>query len=183
MNKNINLLPLELRQKRTGKIQEGIIKILSFTIIIVVLLGGLSYFGLIKSLEYRLGRIEEEFSILKPKLEQVKFYQNENEKMQAEIKDTESIERAKVHWSMILGLINDQLPKDLWITHFSFDQNRTISLMGIAANLSPVGVFLYKLNDLTCFDTIYLEKAAEIKQGDLSLTEFTLKGTLAKGSV
>jgi hypothetical protein len=44
MNKNINLLPLELRQKRTGKIQEGIIKILSFTIIIVVLLGGLSYF-------------------------------------------------------------------------------------------------------------------------------------------
>ena len=182
MNKNINLLPLELRHN-SGQKQDNYIKGLSVLIIIVVLLGGFVFFTLIRFIEYRLDGIEKELNVLKPKIEQAKFYHNENEEMQVEIRDMESIEEAKVHWSMVLGTINEHLPQDLWVTHFSFNQDRTIKIMGIAENLSPIGVLLYELNGLTCFESFSLEKAEEIKQGSLSLTEFSLKGMMAKGSV
>lgn len=181
MNKNINLLPPELRNSTT-KNQIDLMKVLLVLIGVSVLAGYTLFFGWIKFSEYRSVRLERQLTSILPEKSEAETFQKESKRLEQEIVELTNITKEKKRWSPFLADINNRLPQDIWITNFTCDQEKNFQLQGLAGNLSTIGVFLYELNELPYFQELRLVRSKEIKVGTAILVDYVLVGKLAEGS-
>ncbi len=182
MKKNINLLPVELQKKVSEKTQKNLLMILSALIIGTVLIGFSCFFVYIKYCEHRLTALNGSIEDVVPKDAQEKYYQEENKKLETEISNLEKITQGRISWTTILEDMNNHLPRNMWITGFSYGQDKKIKITGLTMDVSGVGVFIYELNQLGYISGLSLEKIDEVQVGDMKLNKFFLNGTLVKGS-
>lgn len=180
MNKNINLLPPELRAKDL-KGNQNLTKFLLIIIAMIVIVGYTLFFGWIKLSEYRAHRLDKQLTQLMPEKVKIETYQKENKQLKAEIADLTEIQKNRIKWTPLLNDLSNHLPQDMWITDFSCNQEKRIQLQGIGPNLAAIGIFLYELHQLPYFEEIKLQQTKEIKVGKEVMVNYVLVGTLAEG--
>jgi Tfp pilus assembly protein PilN len=181
MNKNINLLPKELRDNTT-KDQVDLMKLLLVLIGVTVFAGYTLFFGWIKFAEYRAVRLERQLTAIMPEKVEAENLQKENKLMEQEIIELTNIMQEKKRWSPFLTDINNRLPQDMWITDISCDQEKNFYMQGLADNLSTVGLFLFELNELSYFQELRLVRSKEIRVGTSILVDYVLVGKLIGGN-
>ncbi|ATW23999.1 PilN domain-containing protein [Candidatus Formimonas warabiya] len=181
MKKNINLLPVELQKKASVKTQRNLLMMLAGLIACTVLIVFTGFFAWIKICEYRLAHLDQSIATIMPKDALEKSYQQENLQMEKDLQNLEQIQEGRIDWTTILQDMNNHLPRDMWITGFS-SQGGKVSITGLTADVSEIGVFIYELNQLAYFSDLSLGKTGEVTAGNLTLNEFSIVGTLVKGS-
>jgi len=180
MSKSINLLPPELRKDVGSEVRGSLKRIVLLSALAVGVVSYAGFLGWSFYAEMALKKVQRELDNLKPRNAQVQSYEKKNKELEERIALLETIEGKRVKWTAILQDVNNRLPQNMWITELSCDSEGKIKVKGLAADLSLVGVFLYQLNQLPYFSSFTLEKASEIKLGEVTQTEFSLTGTLKK---
>ncbi|MGI6712977.1 MAG: PilN domain-containing protein [Bacillota bacterium] len=181
MKKTINLLPPELRRRVNVDVNKFLKPTAIIALVVMVTISCLLFVWTFL-LDWWLKSTSNNLERIKPQIEQIQDYQDENKRLQIEISELEKVQNSKVKWAGILLDITEYVPQNMWIANFSYDQNGKIQIKGIAANLATVGVFLNQIEQLSYLSNLSLEKFSEVKLGSVSQVEFTLSGILAKRS-
>lgn len=182
MNKTINLLPADFQKEKRPYLTIKKLKKLIIFVFLGAMLVSFIVFILMVISQRRYDSIQEKIRQIHPAQSRVALLQKENQELSAKIKALNEIKDKKFYVAPVLIDLENHIPENLWILEMKFQDNKKIVIQGAAADFSAVGVFVNNISELPCFIEVRLQKAEEIKSGELSITKFTIQGTLKKGS-
>jgi len=177
---NINLLPVEYREKEKFNIKRVLI-ILFF----VLLAFGTAY--LYYYLELRIDYKEQQLKTMKTELaslekviKEVKDLEKDKKMVEDRIQVIEGLFNNQSHLSRILGEYSASLPDEVWVDNLSLNANQTFNFNANTFNNYLIAKYMVTLKDDPTFDNIDLGsiRKSKIKEEDtdVEIVSFTLSG-------
>ena len=177
---NINLLPVEYREKEKFNIRRVLI------ILFVVLLAfGTAY--LYYYLELQIDYKEQQLKIMKTELaalekiiKEVKNLEKDKKMVEERIQVIEGLIKNQTHLSRILGEYSASLLDEVWIDNLSLSANQTFDFNAHTYNNYLIAKYMVTLKDDPTFDNIELGfvRKSKIKEEDteVEIVSFKLSG-------
>jgi len=177
---NINLLPIEYREKAKFSIRRFLI------ILFVVLLAfgtAYLYYYLEFQIDYKekqLTTMKAELAVLENIIKEVKDLEKDKKMVEERIQVIEGLIKNQAHLSRILGEYSASLLDEVWIDNLSLSANQTFSFTATTYNNYLIAKYMVTLKDDPTFDNIelgYVQKG-KIKEEDKDIesVNFTLSG-------
>ena len=177
---NINLLPIEYREKAKFSIRRILI-----ILFVIILIFGSAYFYF--SLELQIDYKEQELKTMKSELasiekviQEVKNLENDKKMIEERINIIQGLIDNQSHLSRILGEYSASLLDEVWVDNLSLSANQTFNFTATTYNNYLVAKYMVTLKDDPTFDNIdlgYVHKS-KIKEEDtdIEIVNFTLSG-------
>jgi Tfp pilus assembly protein PilN len=177
---NINLLPVEYREKEKFNIRRVLI------ILFVVLLAfGTAY--LYYYLELQIDYKEQQLKIMKTELaalekiiKEVKNLEKDKKMVEERIQVIEGLIKNQTHLSRILGEYSASLLDEVWIDNLSLSANQTFDFSAHTYNNYLIAKYMVTLKDDPTFDNVELGyvRKSKIKEEDtdVEIVSFKLSG-------
>ena len=177
---NINLLPIEYREKEKFNIRRVLI------ILLVVLLAfGTAY--LYYYLELQIDYKEQQLKIMKTELaalekiiKEVKDLEKDKKMVEERIQVIEGLIKNQAHLSRILGEYSASLMDEVWIDNLSLNANQTFNFTATTYNNYLIAKYMVTLKDDPTFDNIELSSVTKSKikeeDTDIEIVRFGLSG-------
>lgn len=177
---NINLLPVEYREKQKFSIRRIII-ILFF----VLLAFGSAY--LYYSLEFEIEFKEQELKTMKTELarleeviKEVRNLEKDKKIVEDRIKVIEGLIANQSHLSRILGEFSYSILDEVWINNLSLNANKTFNFTANTYNNYLIAKYMVTMKDEPTFENIELAyvRKSKIKEEDrdVEIVNFQLSG-------
>jgi Tfp pilus assembly protein PilN len=177
---NINLLPIEYKEKEKFNIKRILI------ILLVVLLAfgtAYLYYYLELQIDYKeqqLKMMKTELAALEKVIKEVKDLEKDKKIVESRIQVIEGLIKNQTHLSRILGEYSASLMDEVWIDNLSLSANQTIDFTANTYNNYLVAKYMVTLKDDPTFDNIELAyvKKSKIKEEDedIEIVNFKLSG-------
>ena len=182
--KNINLLPIEYREKEKFSIRRVII------ILFFVLLAFASVY-LYYSLELEIDYKETQLKIMKIELarlekiiKEVKNLEKDKKVVEDRINVIEGLIANQSHLSRVLGEFSASILDEVWIDNLSLNTNQTFSFAAHTFNNYLVAKYMVALKDEPAFENIELASVQKSKikeeDQDVEIVNFKLSGVFLK---
>lgn len=181
MNRQINLLPFELRRDPKVETRRLLVRSLLIALALALVLGGAVLFYQIYTLQRQLAEVQEELMRLQPVALQAQKVGEEIKQKEQETAHLQSVFNERSLWGVILDRINDRSPRDVWLTALSATEAGDFTLKGMANSLVSVGIFQNQLTQLPELEGISLKSAEKVSVGEVSLVKFEIAGRLRQG--
>ena len=177
---NINLLPVEYREKAKFSIRRILI-----ILFVIILIFGSAYFYF--SLELQIDYKEQELKTLKIELasiekviEEVKNLEKDKKIIEERINIIQRLIDNQSHLSRILGEYSASLLDEVWVDNLSLSANQTFDFTANTFNNYLIAKYMVTLKDNPTFDNIelgYVHKS-KIKEEDrdVEIVNFRLSG-------
>ena len=177
---NINLLPIEYREKEKFSIRR-------FLIILFVVLLALGtaylYYYLELQIDYKeqqLTTMKAELASLEKVIKEVKDLEKDKIMVQERIQVIEGLINNQTHLSRILGEYSASLLNEVWIDNLSLSANQTFDFTADTYNNYLIAKYMVTLKDDPTFDNIELGyvRKNKIKEEDkdIEIVNFRLSG-------
>jgi len=177
---NINLLPIEYKEKQKFNIRRFLI------ILFVVLLAfGTTYLYYYLELqidykEQQLTTMKAELAALENVIKEVKNLEKDKKMVEERIQVIEGLINNQAHLSRILGEYSASLLNEVWIDNLSLSANQTFNFTASTYNNYLIAKYMVTLKDDPTFDNIELGyvRKTKIKEEDtdVEIVNFTLSG-------
>jgi len=177
---NINLLPIEYKEKEKFNIRRVLI------ILLVVLLAfgtAYLYYYLELQVDYKeqqLKMMKTELAALEKVIKEVKDLEKDKKMVESRIEVIEGLIKNQAHLSRILGEYSASLMDEVWIDNLSLSANQTIDFTANTYNNYLVAKYMVTLKDDPTFDNIELGyvRKSKIKEEDedIEIVNFKLSG-------
>ena len=177
---NINLLPIEYREKEKFSIRRFLI------ILFVVLLAfgaAYLYYYLEFQIDYKeqqLKSIKAELAALEKVIKEVKDLEKDKIMVEERIQVIEGLIKNQAHLSRILGEYSASLLDEVWINSLSLSANQTFNFSATTYNNYLIAKYMVTLKDDPTFDNIELAsiQKSKIKEEDtdVEIVNFGLSG-------
>ena len=177
---NINLLPIEYREKQKFSIRRILI-ILFF--VLLVFGTAYVYYYLELQIDYKeqqLKTMKTELASLEKVIKEVKDLEKDKKIVEARIQVIEGLIKNQTHFSRILGEYSASLMDEVWIDNLSLSANQTFNFSATTYNNYLVAKYMVTLMDDLTFDNIELGsvRKSKIKEEDteVEIVNFKLSG-------
>jgi len=177
---NINLLPIEYKEKQKFNIRRFLI------ILLVVLLAfGTTYLYYYLELqidykEQQLKTIKAELAALEKVIKEVKNLEKDKKMVEERIQVIEGLINNQAHLSRILGEYSASLLNEVWIDNLSLSANQTFDFTATTYNNYLIAKYMVTLKNDPTFDNIELAyvRKSKIKEEDtdVEIVNFKLSG-------
>jgi len=177
---NINLLPIEYKEKEKFNIRRILI-ILFF--IILIFGSAYFYFSLELQIDYKeqeLSRMKSELASIEEVIKEVKNLESDKKIIEERINTIQGLIDNQSHLSRILGEYSASLPVEVWVDNLSLSANQTFNFSANTFNNYLIAKYMVTLKDDPTFDNIELAyvRKSKIKEEDtdVEIVNFTLSG-------
>ncbi len=177
---NINLLPIEYREKEKFNIRRVLI------ILFVVLLAfgtAYLYYYLELQIDYKeqqLKMMKTELAALEKVIKEVKDLEKDKKMVEERIQVIEGLIKNQGHLSRILGEYSASLMDEVWIDNLSLNANQTFNFTANTYNNYLVAKYMVTLMDDPTFENIELSSVTKSKikeeDTDVEIVRFGLSG-------
>jgi Tfp pilus assembly protein PilN len=177
---NINLLPIEYREKEKFNIRRVLI------ILFVVLLAfgtAYLYYYLELQIDYKeqqLKMMKTELAALEKVIKEVKDLEKDKKMVEERIQVIEGLIKNQGHLSRILGEYSASLMDEVWIDNLSLNANQTFNFTANTYNNYLVAKYMVTLMDDPTFENIELSSVTKSKikeeDADVEIVRFGLSG-------
>ena len=177
---NINLLPIEYREKAKFSIRRILI-----ILFVIILIFGFAYFYF--SLELQIDYKEQELKILKIELasiekviEEVKNLEKDKKIIEERINIIQRLIDNQSHLSRILGEYSASLLDEVWVDNISLSANQTFDFTANTFNNYLIAKYMVTLKDNPTFDNIELgyvrKNKVKEEEIEVEIVNFRLSG-------
>ena len=177
---NINLLPVEYREKAKFSIRRILI-----ILFVIILIFGFAYFYF--SLELQIDYKEQELKILKIELasiekviEEVKNLEKDKKIIEERINIIQRLIDNQSHLSRILGEYSASLLDEVWVDNISLSANQTFDFTANTFNNYLIAKYMVTLKDNPTFDNIELgyvrKNKVKEEEIEVEIVNFRLSG-------
>ena len=177
---NINLLPVEYREKAKFSIRRILI-----ILFVIILIFGSAYFYF--SLELQIDYKEQELKILKIELasiekviEEVKNLEKDKKIIEERINIIQRLIDNQSHLSRILGEYSASLLDEVWVDNISLSANQTFDFTANTFNNYLIAKYMVTLKDNPTFDNIELgyvrKNKVKEEEIEVEIVNFRLSG-------
>ena len=177
---NINLLPVEYREKEKFNIRR-----VSIIIFVVLLIFGTAY--LYYSLEFKIKYREQELKIAKTELASIENVirdvgnlEKDKNVIAGRVKVIEGLINNQSHLSKILGEFSASILDEVWVDNLSLNANKTFDFTANTFNNYLIAKYMVALKNDSTFDNIelaYVRKSKIREVGkDIDIVNFKLSG-------
>ncbi len=177
---NINLLPVEYREKAKFSIRRILI-----ILFVIILIFGSAYFYF--SLELQIDYKEQELKTLKIELasiekviEEVKNLEKDKKIIEERINIIQRLIDNQSHLSRILGEYSASLLDEVWVDSLSLSANQTFDFTANTFNNYLIAKYMVTLKDNTTFDNIELgyvrKNKVKEEEIEVEIVNFRLSG-------
>jgi len=182
--KNINLLPIEYREKPKFSIKRIII-ILFF--ILIAFASAYLYYSLELEIDYKetqLKTMKSELTRLEEIIKEVKNIERDKKIVEGRINVIEGLIANQSHLSRVLGEFSASMLDEVWIDNLSLNTNQTFSFAAHTFNNYLVAKYMVALKDEPAFENIELASVQKSKikeeDQDVEIVNFKLSGVFLK---
>ena len=179
---NINLLPVEYREKAKFSIRRILIFLF---VIILVFSSAYFYFSLELQIDYK----EQELKIMKSELasiekviKEVKNLEKDKKTIEERINIIQGLIDNQSHLSRILGEYSASLLDEVWLDNLSLSANQTFDFTANTFNNYLIAKYMVTLKDNPTFDNIELGYVSKNKikeeETEVEIVNFRLSGIL-----
>jgi len=177
---NINLLPIEYREKEKFNIRRFLI-----VLFVVLLAFGTAYFYYYLELqidykEQTLKTMKTELASIEKIIKEVKDLEKDKKMVEGRIQVIEGLIKNQSHLSRILGEYSASLMDEVWIDNLSLSANQTFNFSANTYNNYLIAKYMVTLKDDPTFDNIELAyvRKSKIKEEDedIEIVNFKLSG-------
>lgn len=177
---NINLLPVEYREKEKFSIRR--ILIILF-IIILIFASAYFYFSLELQIDYKeqeLKTMKSELASIEKVIKEVKNLEKDKKIIEERINIIQRLIDNQSHLSRILGEYSASLLDEVWVDNLSLSANQTFNFTANTFNNYLIAKYMVTLKDNPTFDNIELGyvRKTKIKEEDtdVEIVNFKLSG-------
>ena len=177
---NINLLPVEYREKEKFSIRR--ILIILF-IIILIFASAYFYFSLELQIDYKeqeLKTMKSELASIEKVIKEVKNLEKDKKIIEERINIIQRLIDNQSHLSRILGEYSASLLDEVWVDNLSLNANQTFDFTANTFNNYLIAKYMVTLKDNPTFDNIELGyvRKTKIKEEDtdVEIVNFKLSG-------
>lgn len=177
---NINLLPVEYREKEKFSIRR--ILIILF-IIILIFASAYFYFSLELQIDYKeqeLKTMKSELASIEKVIKEVKNLEKDKKIIEERINIIQRLIDNQSHLSRILGEYSASLLDEVWVDNLSLSANQTFDFTANTFNNYLIAKYMVTLKDNPTFDNIELGyvRKTKIKEEDtdIEIVNFKLSG-------
>ena len=177
---NINLLPVEYREKEKFSIRR--ILIILF-IIILIFASAYFYFSLELQIDYKeqeLKTMKSELASIEKVIKEVKNLEKDKKIIEERINIIQRLIDNQSHLSRILGEYSASLLDEVWVDNLSLSANQTFDFTANTFNNYLIAKYMVTLKDNPTFDNIELGyvRKTKIKEEDtdVEIVNFKLSG-------
>ncbi len=177
---NINLLPVEYREKEKFNIR----RLLVIFLFIILIFGSVYlYFSLEMQIDYKeqeLNSKKSELASIEKVIQEVKNLERDKEIIEERINIIQGLIDNQSHLSRILGEYSASLLDEVWFDNLSLSANQTFDFTANTFNNYLIAKYMVTLKDDPTFDNIELEyvRKTTIKEEDtdVKIVNFSLSG-------
>ena len=177
---NINLLPVEYREKEKFSIR----RILIFLFVIILVFGSAYfYFSLELQIDYKeqeLKTMKSELASIEKVIKEVKNLEKDKKTIEERINIIQGLIDNQSHLSRILGEYSASLLDEVWVDNLSLSANQTFDFTANTFNNYLIAKYMVTLKDNPTFDNIELGyvRKSKIKEEDrdVEIVSFNLSG-------
>jgi Tfp pilus assembly protein PilN len=177
---NINLLPVEYREKAKFSIRRTLI-ILFF--IILIFSSAYFYFSLELQIDYKeqeLKTMKSELASIEKVIAEVKNLEKDKKIIEERINIIQGLIDNQSHLSRILGDYSASLLDEVWVDNLSFSANQTFNFTANTFNNYLIAKYMVTLKDNPTFDSIDLGYVRKNKikeeETEVEIVNFRLSG-------
>jgi len=182
--KNINLLPVEYREKEKFNIRR-IITILFF--VLLAFASAYLYYSLELEIEYKQDKLQTmktELKALEKVIKEVKNLEKDKKIVEDRINIIEGLIANQSHLSRVLGDFSASILDEVWVDSISFNNNQTFNFTAHTFNNYLIAKYMVTLKDEPAFENIELAsiQKSKIKEEDqdVEIVNFRLSGIFLK---
>jgi len=177
---NINLLPIEYREKEKFNIR----RILVILLVIILIFGSAYlYFSLEMQIDYKeqeLKTKKSELASIEKVIQEVKNLERDKKIIEERINIIQGLIDNQSHLSRILGEYSASLLDEVWVNNLSLSANQTFNFTANTFNNYLIAKYMVILKDDPTFDNIdlgYVRKS-KVKEDDteVEIVNFSLSG-------
>ena len=177
---NINLLPVEYREKEKFSIR----RILIILFVIILIFGSAYiYFSLELQIDYKeqeLKTMKSELASIEKVIQEVKNLENDKKMIEERINIIQGLIDNQSHLSRILGEYSASLLDEVWVDNLSLSANQTINFTANTFNNYLIAKYMVTLKDNPTFDNIdlgYVRKSkVKEEETEVEIVNFGLSG-------
>ena len=175
----INLLPRE-RVQRQPLAPRLLLILVGAIAIVAVAAATLALSARNNAVRGRIARVEEQITVLRPKVERVAQLRRaiENARRKAEL--LKSLEASRVPWDVILEELRAILPKDVWLTQLEALDAGNMSFGGYALSYTAVARFMVSLEDSKMFQNVDMTISQKQMVAGREIINFSLIGQFVR---
>jgi len=177
---NINLLPIEYREKAKFSIR----RILIISFVIILLFGSAYfYFSLELQIDYKeqkLKTMKSELASIEKVIEEVKNLEKDKKTIEERINIIQGLIDNQSHLSRMLGEYSASILDEVWVDNLSLSTNQTFDFTANTFNNYLIAKYMVTLKDNPTFDNIdlgYVRKS-KVKEEEIEveIVNFRLSG-------
>jgi len=177
---NINLLPIEYREKAKFSIR----RILIISFVIILLFGSAYfYFSLELQIDYKeqkLKTMKSELASIEKVIEEVKNLEKDKKTIEERINIIQGLIDNQSHLSRMLGEYSASILDEVWVDNLSLSTNQTFDFTANTFNNYLIAKYMVTLKDNPTFDNIdlgYVRKG-KVKEEEIEveIVNFRLSG-------
>ena len=177
---NINLLPVEYREKEKFSIR----RILIILFVIILIFGSAYlYFSLELQIDYKeqeLKTMKSELASIEKVIQEVKNLENDKKIIEERINIIQGLIDNQSHLSRILGEYSASLLDEVWVDNLSLSANQTFNFTANTFNNYLIAKYMVTLKDDPTFDNIdlgYVRKSkVKEEETEVEIVNFGLSG-------
>ena len=181
---NINLLPIEYREKEKFSIRR--IMLITFFILLIFASVYLYYY-LELEIEYKESQLKImkiELTALEKIIKEVKNLEKDKKVVEDRINVIEGLIANQSNLSRILGDFSNSILDEVWVDNLSINSNQTFNFTANTFNNYLVAKYMVNLKDDPTFDNIELSFVTKTKikeeEKDVEIVNFQLSGIFLK---
>lgn len=159
----INLLPSEYTEESKVNIDQILIGVLIFSLLLVPLSYYIKLSLEINRVEAKLELVNTELSQLTKKIQGLDKLKKEYKSLKTSLKKREEVVGAKVDWSTTLKELQQVIPDRSWIKEFQVVNHQSFKLTGYALDNRELGVLVEKLKMSSHFRDISINISRQKK--------------------
>ncbi|MEW5848494.1 MAG: PilN domain-containing protein [Myxococcota bacterium] len=170
----INLLPVKQARKRETGLQQVILMGMTLALALFIMVGyNFKVDGDIDALQEEIQRQEAEVARLEKIIGEVNQYEAQKQKLLAQLKVIEELEKGKSGPVKVLDALATGIPKRVWIE--SFQENGGVAtIQGFGLEMADVSEFLKALEKSPHFTNVQLKYTENVPQKGLQTFRFQL---------
>jgi len=177
---NINLLPIEYREKEKFNIR----RILVILLVIILMFGSAYlYFSLELQIDYKEQELKTkkiELAAIEKVIQEVKNLERDKKIIEERINTIQGLIDNQSHLSRILGEYSASILDEVWVDNLSLSANQTFNFTANTFNNYLIAKYMVTLKDDPTFDNIDLGyvKKSKVKEEDteVEIVNFSLSG-------
>ena len=177
---NINLLPVEYREKEKFSIR----RILIFLFVIILVFGSAYfYFSLELQIDYKeqeLKTMKSELASIEKVIKEVKNLEKDKKTIEERISIIQGLIDNQSHLSRTLGEFSANILDEVWVDNIALNANQTFNFSANTFNNYLIAKYMVTLKDNPTFDNIELGyvRKSKIKEEDrdVEIVSFNLSG-------